>query len=67
MDRFPIFHREIKSIPPQNLKKNIWCPFYEDCLDEAAKQNSLMECSQCENANVNFEDDWRYRNIYCLL
>jgi hypothetical protein len=67
VNRFPVFHRETGGLQQQELMKNIWCPFYEDCLEEASKRRSLMDCSQCENAKINFEEDWRDRNFYCFL
>ena len=67
MDRFPIFRKETYKLRQPDLMKNIWCPHYDDCLDNAAERNSLLDCSQCNNSTINFEDDWRNRNIYCLL
>ncbi|XPS84181.1 uncharacterized protein Dvar_21990 [Desulfosarcina variabilis str. Montpellier] len=67
MGRYPNFQKANHKLCQQDLMKNIWCPFYEDCLYEAADLHCLLDCSQCENANVNFEEDWRNRNVYCLL
>ena len=60
MIRFPVFPQKNSKMHQQDLMKNIWCPFYKVCLDEAAKNNSLMDCSHCENAGINFEEDWRF-------
>jgi hypothetical protein len=67
MDRLPIFHKMTGKLHQQDLMRNIWCPFYEDCLDEAAMTNSLMDCKQCENSTIDFSEDWATRHYYCLL
>ena len=67
MDKRPIFHKENRNLHQQDLMKNIWCPHYDDCLDEAATHNSLMDCSRCEHAGINYEERWRFHRIYELL
>ena len=67
MNRFPIFHKEDHELRQQDLMKNIWCPHYDDCLDEAAKHDLLIDCSGCEHSGVNYEKHWRFPQIYELL
>jgi nucleoid DNA-binding protein len=67
VNKFPVFHRETNKLHQPDFEKNIWCPFYEDCLEEAARLNLLMDCSQCENAKVNYKEHWKFKRIYILF
>jgi hypothetical protein len=69
MERFPIFHREGKKTQQIDFMKNIWCPLYEECLNEAAMANCLMDCSGCKNSAIDFRKDWanRYVNDFMCI
>ena len=67
MERYPIFHKESPKLRQPDLMKNIWCPYYEDCIDEAATNNSLMDCSHCKHSDVNYEENWRDNQICHFL
>jgi hypothetical protein len=67
VNKLPVYHQETRKQRQSDFEKNIWCPLYEDCLDEAARLNLLMDCGQCENAKVNYEENWRYRQLYNLF
>jgi hypothetical protein len=67
MDRHPIFHKENKKIQQMDFAKNIWCPYYDECLDEAAASNALMDCCECANLNIDFKDEWGARYSFCAL
>jgi hypothetical protein len=63
MSRLPVFHKETGKLRQEDLMKNIWCPFYDECMYEAAKKGSLMDCSQCNFSTIDFREDWGNRYI----
>ncbi len=67
MTRLPIFYKGDGKTQQEDLMKNIWCPFYEDCLEDAARSNFLFDCRQCDNAGIDFTDDWKFRHMYHQL
>ena len=64
MDRYPVFYQGDGKLRQQDLMRNIWCPLYRICLDEAARSNSLMDCRQCGNYAVDFKDSWDDRHLF---
>ena len=67
MSKLPIFHQENSKIKQQNFSKNIWCPSYEECLFQAAMANSLMDCSQCDELDIDYKEDWKNRYFDLFL
>ena len=61
MIKAPVFHKENAKVQVENFLKNIWCPFYDICLEQAAKSDTLLDCSECDNSTINFKDDWENR------
>jgi hypothetical protein len=67
MERFPLLHRSVKKIQQHDVMKNIWCPFYDDCLNEAAMADCLMDCSYCEGSTIDFRKDWANRYTFDFI
>jgi hypothetical protein len=67
MTRYPIFHCRKDKLQQQDFIKNIWCSFYEECLDEAAISDTFMDCSQCDNIANDQKEEWKVRYLYCRI
>ena len=68
MERLPSFPKS-NNIQKQKCRRNFWCPLYSDCVGEAARLNSLLDCSSCEQSTIDYEDDWKYEylnSVICL-
>lgn len=67
MNILPVYHKGNGKLCQQDFMKNIWCPFYEECLEEAALSDTLMDCSHCDNSSTDFSEDWENRRYYNLI
>jgi hypothetical protein len=47
MLRSPLFPIPTDDITPSDFLRNYSCLYYDVCLDEAADQNLLLDCSIC--------------------
>jgi hypothetical protein len=57
MSRSPIFPIQTKDTIPTDFFRNYLCFHYDVCLEEAANQNRLLDCSICahkDNRTLNF-------------
>lgn len=61
MKKSPLFHKGSAKIRQQDFLKNIWCPFYDICIEEAAKSNTLLDCGECENLKTDFKKNLQDR------
>jgi len=48
MERSPVFSVHKKGINTADFLRNYLCPFYDQCLGEAASQNLYLDCSSCQ-------------------
>ena len=47
MERTPTFSEPISKVIPPDSLRNFWCPHYEVCLNEAARLDYYLDCSEC--------------------
>ena len=47
MERTPTFLKMKSKLDPLNLLRNFWCPHYDVCLNEAARLDYNLDCSEC--------------------
>lgn len=64
MNRYPIFHIRKGKLQQKEFVKNIWCPHYAACLDEAAFSDAFMDCSQCDQIADDIKEEWKIRYLY---
>jgi hypothetical protein len=67
MKRYPVFHQRKEKMQQKDFIKNLWCRFYEECLNEAAISDTFLDCSQCDNLANNQIEEWKTRYLYCRL
>ncbi len=46
MGRNPVFKTTSEDVA-EALPRHVFCPYYDDCLDEAVLKNQWFGCSQC--------------------
>lgn len=49
MERSPIFPVHKEGIKPEDFLRNYLCPYYEQCLGEAASHNFYLDCNSCRH------------------
>lgn len=47
MERSPVFPVHKKGINPADFLRNYLCPYYDQCLGEAASHNLYLDCNSC--------------------
>ena len=49
MERSPVFPVHKKGINTTDFLRNYLCPFYDQCLDDAARRNLYLDCNSCNH------------------
>ena len=67
MERLPSFPKTKSTIQQKKCLRNFFCPLYGDCVGDAAKLNTLLDCSNCSRSTIDYEDDWKYEYLKLVI
>ncbi len=63
----PAVNKDDRSMEAEAFQRNIWCPDYARCLDEAAYADTVMPCRRCAKASLSDERKWKERQLNRLV